>query len=83
MVNSKIYLHYPIHLQDIINAMMVSSWRMEHTPSGDCNESMIVLILMQLILKLGIKFKAYFWVQFHCKVILAENRDGGAYHHYS
>jgi len=42
------------------------AWRMEHTPSGGCNENMIALILMQLILKLVRKLKASFWVQFFC-----------------
>jgi len=43
MGNSKIRHHYPIHIQDIINLMMVSSWRKEHTPSSGCNENMIAL----------------------------------------
>jgi len=36
---------------------------MEHMPSGGCNEIMIALILIQLLLKLVRKFKASFWVQ--------------------
>jgi len=43
--------------------MMVSSEKMEHTPSGGCNEIMIALILMQLVLKLVRKLKASFGVQ--------------------
>jgi len=46
--------------------MMVSSWRMENTPSGGCNENMIALILMQLIIKLVRKLKASLGVQFFC-----------------
>jgi len=63
MVNSKICHYYPIHLQDITNLMMVSSWKMEHTPSDGCNENMIALInliLVQLVLKLVRKLKASF-----------------------
>jgi len=64
MMNSKICHHYQIYLQDIINLMTVSLWSMEHTPSGGCNEYMVTLILMQLVLKLVRKLKASLWVQF-------------------